>query len=79
MWELWAYQSIGARTYLRSTYDRQGGNECADASHFLYQLADDCNVTLDVAGPASSTSRAATTGRAALCTTATAATAAPSV
>jgi hypothetical protein len=38
------------RTYMRSTYDRAGGNEMADASHFLYQLADDRNVTLDVEG-----------------------------
>ena len=29
----------------------RGGNESADASHFLYQLADDFNVTLDVEGP----------------------------
>jgi hypothetical protein len=36
---------------MRSTYDRRGGNESADASHFLYQKADDFNVTLDVAGP----------------------------
>ena len=36
---------------MRSTYDRYGGNEGGDASHFLYQLADDDNVTLDVAGP----------------------------
>ena len=39
------------RAYMRSTYDRRGGNEGADASHFLYQLADDFNVTLDVEGP----------------------------
>ena len=51
MWERWPYQRIGARAYMRSTYDRRGGNEGADASHFLYQLADDKNVTLDVAGP----------------------------
>jgi hypothetical protein len=51
MWDQWPYQRIGARTYMRSTYDRRGGNEGADASHFLYQLADDYNVTLDVAGP----------------------------
>lgn len=49
-WDLWPYQRIGARAYMRSTYDRSGGNEGADASHFLYQLADDHNVTLDVAG-----------------------------
>src|SRR6266852_2100542 len=50
-WDRWAYQRIGARTYMRSTYDRSGGNEGADASHFLYQLADDFNVSLDIAGP----------------------------
>ncbi|HLK61519.1 MAG TPA: DUF2961 domain-containing protein [Chthonomonadaceae bacterium] len=49
-WERWAYQRIGVRAYMRSTYDRTGGNESADASHFLYQLADDRNVTLDVEG-----------------------------
>ena len=38
-WERWPYQRIGARAYLRSTYDRAGGNEGADASHFLYQEA----------------------------------------
>lgn len=50
MWERWHYQRIGMRTYMRSTYDRAGGNEMADASHFLYQLADDRNVTLDIEG-----------------------------
>jgi hypothetical protein len=50
-WERWPYLRIGARAYMRSTYDRRGGNEGADASHFLYQLADDKNVTLDVQGP----------------------------
>src|SRR5580700_10231214 len=50
-WDHWADQRIGARAYMRSTYDRKGGNEGADASHFLRQLADDRNVTLDVAGP----------------------------
>jgi hypothetical protein len=42
---------IGARSYMRSTYDRGGGNEEADASHFLRSEADDFNVTLDVVGP----------------------------
>jgi hypothetical protein len=51
MWDRWAYQRIGARAYMRSTYDRRGGNERADASHFLYQAAGDFNVTLDVEGP----------------------------
>jgi hypothetical protein len=49
MWDQWPMQRIGARAYMRSTYDRSGGND--DASHFLYQMADDFNVTLDVAGP----------------------------
>jgi hypothetical protein len=51
MWDRWPSQRIGERAYMRSTYDRAGGNEAADASHFLYQLADDRNVTLDVEGP----------------------------
>ena len=51
MWDRWPCVRIGARTYMRSTYDRRGGNEGADASHFLYQLADDKNVSLDVQGP----------------------------
>lgn len=50
MWDRWAYQRIGARAYMRSTYDRSGGNRTADASHFLYQEAEDFNVTLDVEG-----------------------------
>src|SRR4051812_41461756 len=49
-WNRWPYQRIGVRAYMRSTYDRRGGNEGADASDFLYQLADDKNVTLDVEG-----------------------------
>jgi hypothetical protein len=36
---------------MRSTYDRAGGNEGADASHFLRQDAQDFNVTVDVTGP----------------------------
>src|SRR3954447_178216 len=51
MWDQWPRQRIGVRASMRSTYDRRGGNEGADASHFLYQLADDYNVTLDIAGP----------------------------
>jgi hypothetical protein len=51
MWDHWAYLRVGQRTYMTSTYDRRGGNEAADASHFLYQLAEDKNVTLDVTGP----------------------------
>ncbi len=47
-WEHWPDQRIGMRAYMRSTYDRRGGNEGADASHYLYQLSDDFNVTLDL-------------------------------
>jgi hypothetical protein len=50
-WQHWPLQRIGVRAYMRSTYDRTGGNEGADASHFLYQFANDQNVTLDIAGP----------------------------
>lgn len=50
MWDKWPCQRIGARAYMRSTYDRLGGNKSADASHFLYQTAEDFNVTLDVEG-----------------------------
>ncbi|MBA3936423.1 MAG: DUF2961 domain-containing protein [Planctomycetes bacterium] len=49
-WDHWADQRIGQRAYLRSTYDRGGGNLHVDASNFLYQLADDANVTLDLEG-----------------------------
>lgn len=50
LWDRWPQLRIGVRAYLRSTYDRRGGNEAADASHFLYQEADDFNVALDVVG-----------------------------
>jgi hypothetical protein len=49
-WDKWPQQRVGMRGYMRSTYDRRGNNEGADASHFLYQLADDFNVALDVEG-----------------------------
>ncbi len=51
LWDHWADQRIGQRTYMRSTYDRCGGNLGADASHFLYQTADNANVALDLEGP----------------------------
>ncbi|MEO8351838.1 MAG: DUF2961 domain-containing protein [Chthoniobacteraceae bacterium] len=50
-WERWPHQRIGSRAYMRSTHDRTGGNESADASHFLYQESENFNVTLDVEGP----------------------------
>jgi hypothetical protein len=49
-WERWPYQRIGARAYMRSTHDRTGGNESADASHFLYQESNTFNVSLDLEG-----------------------------
>src|SRR6266850_1578923 len=49
-WERWPYLRVGARAHMRSTYDRRGGNEGADASHFLYQLGEDRNVALDLEG-----------------------------
>lgn len=49
-WERWPMQRIGDRAYMRSTYDRRGGNEGADASHFLYMKGEKENVTLDVEG-----------------------------
>ncbi|MHC4737965.1 MAG: DUF2961 domain-containing protein [Planctomycetota bacterium] len=51
MWDRLAYHRIGVRAYMRSTYDREGNNRSADASHFLYQESDEFNVTLDVKGP----------------------------
>src|SRR2546430_8753751 len=50
MWERWPYQRIGVRAYMRSTYDRAGGDAGADVRHFLYQLADGFTVTFDGAG-----------------------------
>jgi hypothetical protein len=50
MWDHWPDQRMGMRAYMRSTYDRAGGNEGSDASHFLFQLADHANVTLDLEG-----------------------------
>ena len=50
-WERWPYLRIGQQTYMRSTYDRRGGNESADASHFLFQLDGERNVSLDLEGP----------------------------
>ena len=48
MWDRLPYHRIGVRAYMRSTYDREGNNRTADASHFLYQESNDFNVTLDV-------------------------------
>lgn len=50
-WDRLPYQRLGVRARMQSTFDRTGGNRDADASHFLYQQADDFNVTLDARGP----------------------------
>lgn len=50
-WDRWPVLRIGQRTYMRSTYDRTGGNLAADAGSFLRQDAPDRFVPLDVAGP----------------------------
>ena len=50
-WDQLPYQRIGMRAYMRSTYDREGNNRRADASHYLYQENDSFNVSLDVPGP----------------------------
>ena len=46
-WERWPYLRIGVRCYMRSTFDRTGGNDNADAAHFIRQLDDTHNVALD--------------------------------
>lgn len=49
-WDQWPMQRIGMRTYMRSTYDRTGGNDAADASHYLFMNGETDNVTLDITG-----------------------------
>ncbi len=51
LWDHWADQRIGQRTYMRSTYDRCGGNLAADSSHYLFQTAENSNVSLDLESP----------------------------
>lgn len=63
-WERRPYQRIGVRAYMRSTYDRSGGNENADASHFLYQEAMISMSRWTCNRPAAFTSFATTTGTA---------------
>ncbi len=50
MWDQWPSQRIGVRAYMRSTYDREGGNQSADASHYLFANEENYNVSLDVKG-----------------------------
>jgi hypothetical protein len=50
-WARWPYLRIGARCYMRSTFDRSGGNDNADAAHFIRQIDDTHNVVIDEEGP----------------------------
>lgn len=50
-WDRLPVLRVGARTVMRSTFDRSGGNESADASHFLRENADGTFVPLDLEGP----------------------------
>jgi hypothetical protein len=50
MWDKLPLQRIGVRSYMRSTYDRIGGNHTADASHYLFANEQDQNFSLDVRG-----------------------------
>jgi hypothetical protein len=51
LWDHWADQRIGERSYMRGTYDRTGGNIDNDASNYLFQLSDTASVPIDVEGP----------------------------
>src|SRR5689334_3888684 len=50
-WDMWPALRLGMRARMESTYDRAGGNEGADASHFVRQEGPNAFVPLDVAGP----------------------------
>ena len=50
-WERWPVLRLGVRAYMKSTFDRTGGNHFADAAHYLRQLDDQHSVALDEAGP----------------------------
>jgi hypothetical protein len=50
-WDRLPRLRVGTRTVMRSTFDRSGGNEAADASHFLREDPDGTFVALDVEGP----------------------------
>jgi hypothetical protein len=49
-WDLWPRLRLGQRTYMRSTFDRMGGNEGSDCCHFLRLDDATHNVTVDVTG-----------------------------
>jgi hypothetical protein len=50
MWDRWPSLRIGMRATMRSTFDRTGGNDSADAAHFIRQRDDGAFVSLDLLG-----------------------------
>lgn len=44
----WPAQRIGVCAFIKSTFDRTGGYESADASHFLFAHEENHNITLDL-------------------------------
>lgn len=50
-WAKWPTLRIGVRAYMRSTFDRTGGNHFADAAHYVRQTDDRHSVALDEEGP----------------------------
>jgi hypothetical protein len=50
-WDQWPVLRLGVRAYMRSTFDRTGGNHNADAAHFIRILDDHHSVALDETGP----------------------------
>ncbi|HKS38535.1 MAG TPA: DUF2961 domain-containing protein [Verrucomicrobiae bacterium] len=50
-WEQWPMLRVGVRAYMRSTFDRTGGNHFADAAHYIRQVDDQHSVALDEQGP----------------------------
>lgn len=50
-WDEWPNLRIGVRAYMRSTFDRTGGNHFADAAHYIRQTDDRHSVALDEEGP----------------------------
>lgn len=50
-WDEWPTLRLGVRAYMKSTFDRNGGNHFADAAHYIRQVDDAHNVALDETGP----------------------------
>jgi hypothetical protein len=50
-WDRWPALRLGVRAYVRSTFDRTGGNHFADAAHYIRQIDDHHSVAVDEQGP----------------------------